>query len=149
MGVLDRMMAKGSPSQSTPTQELSSIQAEVEYQSPDVVRRVNLVTDHFLNAMRTEGDTKMKRVARLLQAIVSEAMDDLNDVPAPLLEMYMAESAALVMWAATGRWIPGAPPPDGFVVPYDLLSPEERAAIELKPDPEEIDAAQRRLAIEG
>lgn len=108
-----------------------------------------------------DGSKKGKRTAFLIKKLIAEAAEEMDDVPPEMISFYMNRAAAMMYWAATGERIVNMPLPPDFNPPAHLdipdaptLSPAERESwLELegisKPDPEEVDAEQRRAIMNG
>lgn len=125
---------------------------------PFVIRRTKYMMSFLLKDVN-DGTKKGKRTAFLLNKLVNEAYEELVDAPPEMIEFYIRRTAALMYWAATGERIVNIPLPQNFTPDRVLetrddptMSIDEKrmwAAIEAKPDPEEIDGQQRKVIREA
>jgi hypothetical protein len=76
-----------------------------------------------------KGDVKADKMRRLLTMIVEEAMSDLDDAPAEVLEFYFKRAAGMMYWSATGEKVENLPWPSNFNPPAGLSA--EPTAIDL------------------
>lgn len=59
---------------------------------------------------------KNPRVIFMLNKLVADALEEASEVPPEILEFYMGQAAATLLWAATGQTVPSMPLPDDFPV---------------------------------
>jgi len=97
---------------------------------------------HFVHTLSAMSDGK-SNVARILGRISKEALTDMADAPPEVVEYYFRQAAGMMFWAATGEPIPGVEFPEGFSPELELYSADYQEIVMQRPDPEEIDAAQR------
>lgn len=80
-----------------------------------VFLRSRLTMKYFIDSMMQSGVTGSKsKVAFMMKRLVEEALDEAQEVPPEILELYMAQAAAVLHWAATGETILNMPLPADF-----------------------------------
>lgn len=129
MGMLDRMMDRGSPL--TPQTESSSSTPALD-EAP-VIKRMRVTTDYLLKSIARQGGDKTKAMI-IMRKIMADSFNDLVEVPPDITEFYLRQSAAVLYWAATGEVVTDTPLPDDFpAVDYQgnpMIMPAERLEIE-------------------
>jgi hypothetical protein len=80
---------------------------------------VEVMMNHFL-ADIDDGSQKGKRTAFLLRKLVSEAVEEMGEIPPEMMEFYFKRAAAMMYWAATGERIVNIPLPPSFVPDSEL-----------------------------
>lgn len=107
-------------------------------------QRVTAVLEHLVSTFDKLSDGgRASQVSRILQRISKEALTDMADAPPEVVRYYFRQAAGLMYWAATGEPIPGVEFPEGFNPEFDLFSEAYQEIVSMRPDPEEVDAAQR------
>src|SRR5579863_3464615 len=161
MGLLDRMKSTDDLEFDDPilgdprTQgSLSTLVAD----KPLVLRRMELMVEHMTKSI-DDGTKKGKRTAYLVKKLIQEASEEIADAPPEMISFYIERSAALMYWAATGERILNMPLPKDFDPPAELCTSDPQTMTELeykawmtiesKPDPELVDAEQRRAIMSG
>lgn len=115
--LLDRMRDKG---RLDSTQSTTLAQADAP-----VIQRTKLVLDYFADSVtsRNDDDPKSKRVSFLLKKVAQDAIEEASEVPPEIMELYMAQAAAVLYYAATGEVIVNMPLPEDFPEVTPELAP--------------------------
>lgn len=76
------------------------------------VRRLRSIVDELGEFVMNVGDERQRRMQRLLNIVVDEAMEELGTVPEPSLMIWMSNMARIIQWSATG---------DMSIIPEELI----------------------------
>lgn len=105
---------------------LDSTQSTILVQADaPVIQRTKLVLDYFADSVssRNDDDPKSKRVSFLLKKVAQDAIEEASEVPPEIMELYMAQAAAVLYYAATGEVIVNMPLPEDFPEVTPELAP--------------------------
>jgi hypothetical protein len=97
------------------TQDLSSqitSQSSTLVRVSPTVRRLRAIVSELGEFVMTVGDERQRRMQRLLNIVVDEAMEELGTVPEDSLMIWMSNMARVIQWSATG---------DMSILPEDLI----------------------------
>ena len=130
--ILDMLQEKANQLQSTDSAE-STTRAVAE-QTP-VIGRLTALMDYIMKDVRANPNTS-RRAQFFMKKISEEAMSELSEAPAEVVEDHFQRMASAMYWVATGQRIENMEAPIGF---WDFVG---------LPEPNVIESAQR-LAIEG
>lgn len=77
------------------------------------VKRLRAVLKELSDFVTREGDSRQKRMQRVLRIVVDEAVDELGEVDERFMRSWMYNMACVIEWTATG---------DMSVLPAELIS---------------------------
>jgi hypothetical protein len=128
MGYRDRMRKLDHPEDdqqetlpSSQTSEESSLVLAAELQNP-VAERLGVAVKYMLSlfaaSKNAQENQKLKIGMKIGSKLIGEMMNDLrdSDLPPAIMELYLKQVGAMVLWTATGVKDPSLPWPPDFEI---------------------------------
>lgn len=84
----------------------------LEPAEPPVVKRLRKAIDYVVRSMPANGMTW----APIIKRVTADMIENLEDFPPEIVEVYTQQVAGLLYWTATGKGIPDVPLPEDFEV---------------------------------